>query len=63
MKDKSNIIEKVYKGDTVYVSGNGAVVDTDDDGRERVWVRVRTSSGDEIYCIASAYYFKFFNFF
>ena len=46
MDSKSNIMHKVYKGDVIYDLGEDPVRDEDADGRERLWIKVVTSSGD-----------------
>jgi len=45
MDGNSNIICKVYKGDTIYDLGETPVKDVDNSGRERNWIKVRTSDG------------------
>lgn len=44
-----NIIRKVYAGDTIYDLGVENVPEVDDDGRERIWIKVKTSNGEEGY--------------
>lgn len=49
MAGSSNVICKVYAGNTIYDLGETNVYDYDDDGRERIWIKVVTSDGKEGY--------------
>lgn len=44
-----NIIRKVYAGDTIYDLGVENVIETDSNGRQRVWIKVKTRNGEDGY--------------